>query len=209
MDLITQVEKQRGKMRVVVNDETTIMVPISLFRERPLQEGDEIELAEYDNWLMIRQYRHALDRAVVFLTARARSNKEVENKLLQCGYLPSTVEMVIYKLQTMNILNDQEFANQWVETRSNKLMGKRRIQQELMRKGISAQDAVTALDFVDDQSQEVQALQLAQKLAPRYSKDDPRKGLQKLMQALVRRGFDWSIAKEAASEALCFSSDDI
>ncbi|MBQ8536952.1 MAG: MoaD/ThiS family protein, partial [Clostridia bacterium] len=77
MDLITQVEKQRGKMRVVVNDETTIMVPISLFRERPLQEGDEIELAEYDNWLMIRQYRHALDRAVVFLTARARSNKEV------------------------------------------------------------------------------------------------------------------------------------
>ncbi|MBQ8537239.1 MAG: regulatory protein RecX, partial [Clostridia bacterium] len=133
----------------------------------------------------------------------------VENKLLQCGYLPSTVEMVIYKLQTMNILNDQEFANQWVETRSNKLMGKRRIQQELMRKGISAQDAVTALDFVDDQSQEVQALQLAQKLAPRYSKDDPRKGLQKLMQALVRRGFDWSIAKEAASEALCFSSDDI
>ena len=40
MDLITKVEKQRGKMRVIINDDTTIMVPISLYRERPLNEND-------------------------------------------------------------------------------------------------------------------------------------------------------------------------
>lgn len=202
MDLITSIEKQRGKMRIVVNDETTMMVPISLFRERPLQSGDPIDLAEYDQWLMTRQYRHALDRAVVFLTARARSVKEVENKLLQCGYLPSTVEMVIYKLETMNILNDQDFADQWVEARSTKCLGKRRIQQELMKKGVSKQLSEEALQRIDETSQKDQAVSLASKLASRYINDEPRKAAQKLIQALVRRGFEWDIAKEAASSVV-------
>lgn len=209
MDLITSIEKQRGKMRVVINDDTTILVPISLFRERPLSVGETLNLAEYDNWLMIRQYRHALDRAVVFLTARARSIKEVENKLLQCGYLPSTVEMVVYKLQTMNILDDEEFATQWVEARSSKHLGKRRIQQELIQKGVNKQIASEALDSFDESQEAEQAFELAQKLVPRYEKDEPRKGAQKLIQALIRRGFDWETAKEAANRAFHSIIDDI
>jgi len=209
MDTITSVEKQRGKMRVVINEDTTVMVPISLFRERPLNVGDEIDLSDYDQWLMLRQYRHALDRAVVFLTARARSVKEVESKLLQCGYLPSTVEMVILKLQTMNILDDEDFANQWVEARSTKHLGKRRIQQELMKKGVSKQVATDALEAIDENQQSEQALELAQKLVSRYEKDEPRKGAQKLIQALIRRGFDWDTAKQAATNVLNNIDEDI
>lgn len=202
MDLITNIEKLRGKMRVVINDETVILVPISLFRERPLNSGDEIDLPEYDQWLMLRQYRHALDRAVVFLTARARSIKEVERKLLQCGYLPSTVEMVLLKLQSMNILNDEDFASQWVEARSNKHLGKRRIHQELLNKGVNKKLAEETLEKLDESAQAEQALELAARLSSRYAKDEPRKAVQKLIQALVRRGFNWDTAKEAAFKAL-------
>jgi len=202
MDIVTGLEKQRGKMRMIINEDTTILVPMSLFRERPFQVGDPIDMDDYDHWLMLRQYRHALDRAVVFLTARARSKKEVERKLLQCGYLPSTVEMVLLKLETMNILNDADFAAQWVEARGDKLLGKRRIQQELRQKGISQEEADAAISSLDDDSQQEQANRLAAKLASRYAKDEPRKAAQKLMQALVRRGFDWDLAKQAASSAL-------
>jgi len=208
MDIVTGLETQRGKMRMIINEDTTILVPMSLFRERPFQVGDPIDMDDYDHWLMLRQYRHALDRAVVFLTARARSKKEVERKLLQCGYLPSTVEMVLLKLETMNILNDADFAAQWVEARGDKLLGKRRIQQELRQKGISQEEADAAISSLDDDSQQEQANRLAAKLASRYAKDEPRKAAQKLMQALVRRGFDWETAKQATSNALNSSFED-
>ena len=208
MDIVTGLEKQRGKMRMIINEDTAILVPMSLFREMPFQVGDPIDMDDYDHWLMLRQYRHALDRAVVFLTARARSKKEVERKLLQCGYLPSTVEMVLLKLETMNILNDADFAAQWVEARGDKLLGKRRIQQELRQKGISQEEADAAISSLDDDSQQEQANRLAAKLASRYAKDEPRKATQKLMQALVRRGFDWETAKQATSNALNSSFED-
>ena len=99
MDVITGIRKERGKMRVTLNMEQDILVPISLFRERPLAEGQSLDIEEYDQWLLVRQYRHALDRAVVYLTARARSRRELESRLLQCGYRPATVEMVLYKLE--------------------------------------------------------------------------------------------------------------
>ena len=82
MDVITGIRKERGKMRVTLNMEQDILVPISLFRERPLAEGQSLDIEEYGQWLLVRQYRHALDRAVVYLTARARSRRELERAFL-------------------------------------------------------------------------------------------------------------------------------
>ena len=81
MDVITDIRKERGRYRVTVSESDEILVPVSLMRERPLAVGQEIDIEEYDNWLMLRQYRHALDRAVAYLAARARSRREVEQKL--------------------------------------------------------------------------------------------------------------------------------
>ena len=79
MDIITRITRQRGKMQIVISEQETIVVPLSLFRERPLTEGQPINLEEYDNWLMARQYRHALDRALPALrrgrTASMKSNR--------------------------------------------------------------------------------------------------------------------------------------
>ena len=109
MDIITRITRQRGKMQIVISEQETIVVPLSLFRERPLTEGQPINLEEYDNWLMVRQYRHALDRAVACLAARAHSKHEIEQKLLRVGYRPCTVEMVLYKLEREHLLNDADF----------------------------------------------------------------------------------------------------
>ena len=147
MDVITAIKKERGKYRVIVNDCEHVLVPISLMRERPLKEGQPLDLEEYDNWLIVRQYRFALDRAVGYLAARARSRREIEQKLLQAGYRPCTVEMVIYKLQRENLLDDADFARQWVESRQHHKLGRSRIAQELRRKGVSQDEAEEALSI--------------------------------------------------------------
>lgn len=207
MDVITAIKKERGRYRVTINEAEDVMVPVSLMRERPLKEGQPLDLREYDNWLMVRQYRFALDRAVGYLAARARSKREIEQKLLQAGYRPCTVEMVIYKLERENLLDDADFARQWVEARSTRKLGRSRIAQELRRKGVSQEEAEEALSIIEDDDQLSGAVALAEKAAARIKPgEDPRKAASRIAGMLARRGYSWDIAKEAIRLAL---SDEI
>ena len=203
MDVITAIKKERGKYRVTVNDAEDVLVPVSLMRERPLSEGQPIDLEDYDNWLMVRQYRIALDRAVGYLAARACSTREIEQKLLRAGYRPSTVEMVTYKLQRENLLDDADFARQWVESRQHHKLGRSRIAQELRRKGISQEEAEDALSVIDDDDQLSGAVALAEKAAARIKPgEDMRKAASRIAGMLARRGYSWDIAKQAIAQAL-------
>ena len=209
MDVITAIKKERGKYRVTVNDAEDVLVPVSLMRERPLSEGQPIDLEDYDNWLMVRQYRFALDRAVGYLAARACSTREIEQKLLRAGYRPSTVEMVIYKLQRENLLDDADFARQWVESRQHHKLGRSRIAQELRRKGISQDEAEDALSVIDDDDQLSGAVALAEKAAARIKPgEDMRKAASRIAGMLARRGYSWDIAKQAIQQALSSEIDE-
>ena len=203
MDVITAIKKERGKYRVSINDSEDVIVPLSLMRERPLKEGQPLDLEEYDNWLMVRQYRFALDRAVGYLAARARSKHEIEQKLLQAGYRPCTVEMVIYKLERENLLDDADFARQWVESRSAHKLGRSRIAQELRRKGVSQVEAEEALSSIDDEDQLSGAITLAEKAAARIKPgEDMRKVSNRIAGMLARRGYSWNIVQEAIRKTL-------
>ena len=203
MDVITSIRKERGRYRVTVSESDEFLVPVSLMRERPLTEGHPIDVEEYDNWLMVRQYRFALDRAVGYLAARACSQKEIQDKLLRAGYRPSTVEMVIYKLQRENLLDDADFARQWVESRAHHKLGRSRIAQELRRKGISHEEAEDALSAIDDDDQLAGAIVLAEKAASRIKPgEDKRKAFNRIAAMLARRGYAWDIVKEALHQTL-------
>lgn len=208
MDIITAVKKERGHYRVTINESVDIIVPVSLMRERTLKEGQSIDLSEYDNWLMIRQYRFALDRAVGYLAMRACSKYEIEQKLLRAGYRPNTIEMVLYKLERENLLDDATFARQWVESRTNHKLGKGRIRQELRRKGISVDDAEDALSVIDEDDQLQHAVSLARKAAEKIKKgEDLRKAANRITGMLARRGFSWDVTKEAIRQA--FSDENV
>ena len=203
MDVITAIKKERSKYRVTINDSEDVLVPLALMRERPLKEGQSLELEEYDNWLMVRQYRFALDRAVGYLAARARSTREIEQKLLQAGYRPCTVEMVIYKLQRENLLDDADFARQWVESRQSHKLGRSRIAQELRRKGVSQEEAEETLSVIEDEDQLSGAIALAEKAAARIKPgEDIRKTSSRIAGMLSRRGYSWDIAKQAIQHVL-------
>ena len=179
-------------------------------RERPLTVGQPFDIEEYDNWLMLRQYRHALDRAVAYLAARARSRHEVEAKLLQAGYRPCTVEMVLYKLERERILDDADFARQWVEARSARKLGRSRIAQELRRKGISADEAEDALEAIDEDDQLTGAVALAEKAVARIKPgEDSRKAGNRILAMLARRGYSWDISKKALRQAMDSADDDL
>ena len=203
MDVITAITKERGRLRVVINEDSEVLVPVSLFRERPLSVGDAIDMEEYDQWLLLRQYRHALDRAVAFLAGRARSRREMEERLLRSGYRPCTVEMVLFKLEKEGLLDDADFARQWVDARSARRMGRGRIAQELRRKGVSAQEAEEALEALSEEDQLEGAIALVEKALSRVpSGEDSRKTAARITAMLARRGYGYDVAREAISSVM-------
>ncbi len=202
MDVITAIRRERGKFLVTVNGDEKVVVPAPLFRERPLSEGETIDLEEYDHWLMVRQYRAALDRAVAFLASRARSRREVEARLLQVGYRPCTVEMVLYKLERERLLDDGDFARQWVEARAGRKLGRNRIARELRDKGVSAEEAEAALTGLDEADQLDSAVQLAEKSLRRAKPGEPpAKTAQRVIAMLLRRGYGYDLARQALEKA--------
>ena len=203
MDVIVSVRKNRGKFHLTLASGEVIAVSTELFRERPFDEGDTIDLEEYDQWLLPRQYRAALDRAVGLLAMRAHARGEIEKKLTQAGYRPAVIEMVLYKLEREGLLDDADFSRQWVEARAGRKLGPRRIAQELRRKGVSSGDIEDALEEMDDDAQVEAAAALARKALDRAKPgEDPRKTAQRVIGMLVRRGYGWDIARAAIERCI-------
>lgn len=197
MDVVAGILRLKGKMRITVDGRPDLLIPISVFRNQPLSQGDILDLDIYIQNIAPYLYRHALDHAVKYLSVRARSRKEVETKLRLYGYPDDTVNMVLYKLEKTEVLNDSEFAQHWTQARSEKGLGKKNIARDLRQKGISRETAEMALAEVDEAQQLEKAKQLVEKWRPRYLNEDSRDAARKLIQALIRRGYDWEISKTA------------
>lgn len=204
MDEITALKRERGMMYMTVNGDEVIRVPMVVYRQRPLNIGEPFDLAEYDEWLLLQQYRYALERAVGYLAARPCSKGEIEQKLRRIGYRPATVDMVLYKLEKERLLNDGEFASAWVDERSRKQLGRRRIEMELRQKGLDSETIRQAVASVDADTELEQAAKLVKnKLRYVSTEDEPmRKQVQRLAAMLARRGYDWDIAKKAIQQAM-------
>lgn len=210
MDEITALKRERGQIIMTVNEDEVIRIPMAVYREQPLQVGETFDLAAYDEWLLLHQYRYALDRAVGYLAARPCSRREIEQKLRRVGYRPNTIEMVLYKLEKEKLLNDEEFADTWVQQRSQRQLGRRRIEMELRQKGVDRETIDQALAAVDEDTEVEQATLLVQKkLRSILAKDEPvYKQVQRLAAMLARRGYSWDVAKQAIDRAMRTAEDE-
>ena len=87
------------------------------------------------------------------------------------------------------------------QARQERALGKRRIAQELLRKGVSRERVDAALAQVDDAEQLRQAAALCERLIARTRARDERDARRKVLAALVRRGYGWDVARQAYSRA--------
>jgi len=207
-DMVTELRRDRGGYRVTVNDTETFRLSNADFEALPLADGQALDWEQYKHDLLLRQYPEALNRAVGYLAARMRSTGEVERKLIGRGYLPDTVEMVLYKLEKESLLDDAAFANAWARTRAARQLGRARILMELRGKGVAndvAEAAVAALDE-DEQADAVTAL--AVKLLKRYDSLSAPETLRKSLAAMQRRGYSYGEASRALQRAAEENGDE-
>ena len=199
--IVQSIRKERG-MAVIDLGSETIRIAWADLQGLPIREGGEVDMDQLDQSLLERQYRPALEYAVSLMASRPYAEKELEERLRRRGYRPRTVEMVLFKLNHHELLDDEAFARQWTQARTGRNMGSRRIAQELRRKGVDTDIIDQVLEEIDPEQNLLNAVNLVKRSLNRgRPEEDPRKTAQRLISMLVRRGFDFDTAREALSIA--------
>jgi len=139
------------------------------------------------------------------LTARARTRAELEGQLAKRGYPYDVSKRVLDRLTQVGLIDDADFAEQWVRSRrANAGKGKRALAAELRTKGVDNDVIMAALDGIDAGAER----QCAEKLVrdrlrrEKLGDDDDAKIARRLVGMLARRGYSQTMAFDVVKDEL-------
>lgn len=161
--------------------------------------GLELSAADVERLAGREEERRLLDAAVRFLAPRPRSRAEVRRRLLAPRPnrpIPSRegVERILDRLEQMELLNDRDFADFWVENRERfSPRSARALGQELRQKGVARE---TAEQVSDPERDADRALAAARQRLHTLRGLEYEAFRTRLGQFLLRRGFSYGIARE-------------
>lgn len=141
------------------------------------------------------------------LTARARTRAELAGQLAKRGYPDDVGERVLDRLAAVGLIDDRDFAEQWVRSRRvHAGKGRRALVSELRTKGVDNEVIDAALADVDPAAERARAEQLvADRLRREKLSDDPGddvKVARRLVGMLARRGYGQTLAFDVVKVAL-------
>ena len=197
MPEITGVRERRGKARIWVDGEFWAEIDAEVALERGLREGVALGLEELDEARAAGERALAMNRALHFLGYRARSRREVRDRLRRYGYGQETVEGVVGRLVELGYLDDKEFARTATRSKARRY-GPRRVSADLRRSGV---DAELAQNVVDEEFAGRSELEEARSAAARrYNRGRSDAEARRVYGFLVRRGYSSDVCAEVARE---------
>jgi regulatory protein len=144
-----------------------------------------------------REQARARNAAYRILTYRPRSHAELEQKLREKGFDEAVIEVVLADLERLGYVNDRQFAVQWAAGRLRlRGFGRRRIEQELRRKGISQEvirEAIAEAVPLDDEREA--AVKAAEKKLRTMLSSGSDVRRRRLAGFLQRKGFSSEITR--------------
>ncbi len=194
---ITEISAQkRNRRRVNISLDGSYAFSLDRLTAAWLQVGRELSEAEIKKLQTSDEVEVGLNQALNFLSYRSRSMAEMTRYLEGKGYSFATVEAVLLRLEEEGLLNDERFANEWIENRNTfRPRSQSQLRAELRFKGLAETSIETALEEsgVDDAAL---AMAAARKQAHRYLSSDYEIYRKKLGNALLRRGFSYATVNE-------------
>ena len=135
------------------------------------------------------------------LAPRAKSRGELASHLKRRGIEEAVVVEVLDRLEKSGLVNDLEFARAWASSRMRaKNLSKRVIANELREKGVSADLIAIALDEIDSDLEYRAALELGMRKARSLARFDDDLLERRLVSALQRKGFNFSVISAVLKE---------
>ena len=129
------------------------------------------------------------------LTGRARSRRELADKLRQRRVPDDVATRLLDRFTEVGLVDDAAFARQWVESRqASRGLAKRALADELRRKGVEAEVVREAVDEVDPADEEAAARALVRKKLPSLRRVDRATATRRLAGMLARKGYSVGLA---------------
>lgn len=132
------------------------------------------------------------------LTARARTRAELSGQLARRGYPDDVSDRVLDRLAGVGLVDDTDFAQQWVASRRAKAGKSRRaLAAELRTKGVDRDVIAAALSGIDAGAERDRAEELVRVKLRRETLDgDDVRVTRRLVAMLARRGYSQNLASE-------------
>ena len=193
---LTYKKGKQDKIHISVDGEYSFTVDEAYFLSMGIYNGKEVDDDELQEIKQTVSVRRAYNYAVTLLARRDHSERELMSKLTQKGYSDGAEEAVT-KLRNGGYVSDERFARLYVrELQTLKRYGKRRIEQELYRKGIDREIIREVLDETEFAQDEL--VSLIERKYGRYLSDE--KGVQKTVNGLLRMGYSYGEIRDALKQ---------
>lgn len=197
MAIVSSIEERRALIQVDVDGRRLCNVKKVFFKQLPLKEGDVIDEIAYLDRLASIQMNACYEDALSLLDFSARASGEMRRRLIQKGYLEQVANATVARLEENRLIDDNDYAERLVQSAERKPVGRYALQRKLRAKGVDEDAVESALESIDDDAQRKSAIQLIEKLSPKYAHLPARESRAKLSQALARRGFSWDVISSA------------
>jgi len=205
---ITPAPRHPGRFELLVDGKAYATLSLEAIERLQLAVGREVGgLAERiaAEAAQLKVY----DRALNMLAFRGRASRELARSLERKGEPRELVSRAIERLTEQGLLDDSAFAESFTRA---KVLGaqqsRRRVQQDLARKGVAREvsDAAIATVFEEEQVDQRQIVeQAARKKLASLRKLEPMVRRRRLYAFLARRGYDADdirLAMDTVGEAL-------
>ena len=194
---ITPQVKDKSRCNIYVDGRFCCGLTLETVVKNRLKVGQSVTQEGLENMQFESEKQTALNKALSFLCATRKTEKEISAHLTKKGYLPAVIGYVMEKLREYDFVNDAEYAEAYAESAA-KRKGGRLIRMELKGKGLSDEASASAVSGLDSK----QELETAERLLEKYmrGKQADKLTLQKAYRHLVGKGFDYETVKEALSK---------
>jgi len=158
-----------------------------------ITNGREIGEEELLNLISRCEETAAYDYALMLLGIKDYSSREMRNKLKQRQYSEQTINLILSKLQSYDLINDERYAEKYIEYSLNiKKSGINKILYGMQKKGINTSN-LKAIK-IDEEKQFENACSLAlKKMNSVRNTSNPR---EKVFRYLLSRGYDFDLIKK-------------
>ena len=192
-----------GRLSITLEDESEIRSTLGVVTDLRLYAGRELDEADLAQ-LRLRSARAlGRERALELISRRPMSRKELRDKLLQKGETEATAEYCAWWLEENGFLNDESYAAAVARHYAAKGYGPGRVRAELSRRGVAREyweDAMEAMPEPDEK--------LDRFIASRLKDPSDRTQVQKITNALYRRGYSWEEIRSALRRYSAQLEDD-
>lgn len=191
---ITAQVKDKTRCNIYIDGRFCCGLTMETVVKNRLKVGKIVSAEELSVMQLESEKNTAFDKALTFLSATRKTEKEIRSHLSKKGYLPAVIDYAVEKLREYGFINDEEYAEAYTESASKK-KGGRLIRMELKNKGLSEEAIENALSELD----EGQELETAKGILEKYmrGKTADKATLQKAYRHLMSKGFDYDTAKAA------------